>query len=383
MLHPAANRHPKATHQWLLMGVQACRLPALKPLKPSKPLKTLKPLKRLLGMLHPAANSHPKATHQWLLMGRLNNPLACFILQPTATPRPQSMASYGPLKQSLGMLHPAANRHPKATHQWFLMGVQACRLAALKRLKPSKPLKTLKPLKRLLGMLHPAANSHPKATHQWLLMGRLNNPLACFILQPTGTPRPHINSLRRPRLPFASIYTIQTIPQSQINSFFSAFQLAVYYLSLSQRRPWQKTASHRPFDGLLALSSRHWPHSLCKRGKCKHTLSPSQRRPSQKTGSHRPFDGLFALSWRHWPHSLCKRGKCKHTLFPAQRRPLQKTGSHRPFDGLFSLSWRHWPHSLCKRGKCKHTLFPAQCRPWQKTASHRPFDGLFALSWRH
>ena len=33
------------SHQWLLMGVQACRLPALKPLKPSKPLKRLKPLK--------------------------------------------------------------------------------------------------------------------------------------------------------------------------------------------------------------------------------------------------------------------------------------------------------------------------------------------------
>ena len=116
-----------------------------------------------------------------------------------------SMASYGPLKQSLGMLHPAANRHPKATHQWLLMGVQACRLPALKPLKPSKPskpskrskpsksLKTLKPFNRWLGMLHPAANSHPEATHQWLLLGRLNNPLACFILQPTGTPRPHIN----------------------------------------------------------------------------------------------------------------------------------------------------------------------------------------------
>ena len=48
-------------------------------------------------------------------------------------------------------------------------------------------------LKRWLGMLHPAANSHPEATHQWLLLGRLNNPLACFILQPPGTPRPHIN----------------------------------------------------------------------------------------------------------------------------------------------------------------------------------------------
>ena len=136
MLHPAANRHPKATHQWLLMGVQACRLPALKPLKPSKPskpLKTLKPLKRWLGMLHPAANSHPEATHQWLLMGRLNNPLACFILQPTGTPRPHING--------------------------FLWA--------------SKP-----------AVCH---------THQWLLMGRLNNPLACFILQPKGTPRPHIN----------------------------------------------------------------------------------------------------------------------------------------------------------------------------------------------
>ena len=137
------------------------------------------PLKRLLlrfprsnpSRSQPGMNRHPKATHQWLLMGRLNNPLACFILQPTGTPRPHingflwaskpavcqpltlktlqtlqtlktlktltwhasscsqqpprghtSMASYGPLKQSLGMLHPAANRHPKATHQWLLMG---------------------------------------------------------------------------------------------------------------------------------------------------------------------------------------------------------------------------------------------------------------------
>ena len=173
MLPPAANRHPKATHQWLLMGVQACRLPALKPLKPSKPSKPLKTLKTLKTLTWHASScsQQPPRGHT-------------------------SMASYGPLKQSLGMLHPAANRHPKATHQWLLMGVQACRLPALKPLKPSKPskpLKTLKPLKRLLGMLHPAANSHPKATHQWLLMGRLNNPFACFILQPTGTPRPHIN----------------------------------------------------------------------------------------------------------------------------------------------------------------------------------------------
>ena len=41
-----------------------------------------------------------------------------------------SMASYGPLKQSLGMLHPAANRHPKATHQWLLGGVGGTRALA-------------------------------------------------------------------------------------------------------------------------------------------------------------------------------------------------------------------------------------------------------------
>ena len=193
MLHPAANRHPKATHPWLLMGVQACRLPAL---KPSKPLKSLKPLKRWLG------NPPPML---WETLQTLTWHASSCSQQP-----PQghtSMASSGPFQQSLGMLHPAANRHPKATHPWLLMGVQACRLPALKPSKPSKPLKSLKPLKRwlgnpppmlwetlqTLGMLHPAAHSHPEATHQWLLLGRLNNPLACFILQPTGTPRPHIH----------------------------------------------------------------------------------------------------------------------------------------------------------------------------------------------
>ena len=132
MLHPAANRHPKATHQCLLMGVQACRLPALKPLKPLKTLKRLK----------------------------------------TLTTR------HGGPSLPFAMLHPAANRHPKATHQCLLLGVQACRLPALKPLKPLKTLKRLKTLTTCHGgpslpfaMLHPAANRHPKATHQWLLMG--------------------------------------------------------------------------------------------------------------------------------------------------------------------------------------------------------------------
>ena len=237
MLHPAANRHPKATHQWLLMGVQACRLPALKRLKP------LKTLKRTLttchggpslpfAMLHPAANRHPKATHQWLLMGvqacRLPALKPLKPLKPSKTlKRLKTLTTrHGGPSLPFAMLHPAANRHPKATHQWLLMGVQACRLPALKPLKPLKTLKRLKTLTTRHGgpsvpfaMLHPAANRHPKATHQWLLLGvqacrlpalkplkplKPSKPLQpvmgvqacrlpCFILHPTGTPRPHIN----------------------------------------------------------------------------------------------------------------------------------------------------------------------------------------------
>ena len=44
-LSPPGFRKPTGTprpHQWLLLGVQACRLPAPKPLKPLKPLKLFK-----------------------------------------------------------------------------------------------------------------------------------------------------------------------------------------------------------------------------------------------------------------------------------------------------------------------------------------------------
>ena len=86
-------------HQWLLMGVQAC---------PKTP-KTLKTLKT------------PKASRARSIAfsGRSSLPFARDS-PPTGIPRP---------------------------HQWLLMGVQACRLPALKPLKPSKPLKRLKPLK--------------------------------------------------------------------------------------------------------------------------------------------------------------------------------------------------------------------------------------------
>ena len=214
MLHPAANRHPKATHQWLLLGV------------PYNPSWGSKP-----AVCHASSCSQPapKATHQWLLMGVQDCRLpALKRLKPLKTiKRLKTLTTWhGGPSLPFAMLHPAANRHPKATHQWLLMGVQACRLPALKRLKPLKILKRLKTLTTRHGgpslpfvMLHPAANRHPKATHQWLLMGvqacRLPalkplktskglKPLQpvmgvqacrlpCFILQPTGTPRPHIN----------------------------------------------------------------------------------------------------------------------------------------------------------------------------------------------
>ena len=230
MLHPAANRHPKATHQWLLMGVQACRLPALKPLKPLKTLKRLKTLRTHHGgpslpfaMLHPAANRHPKATHQCLLMGvqacRLPalkplKPLKTLKRLKTLTTR------HGGPSLPFAMLQPAANRHPKATHQWLLIGVQACRLPALKPLKPLKTLKRLKTLTTRHGgpslpfaMLHPASNRHPKATHQWLLMGVPYNPAwgskpavchASSCSQPAPQGHTSMASYGRPSLPFAS-----------------------------------------------------------------------------------------------------------------------------------------------------------------------------------
>ena len=167
---PAQAKATPRPHQWLLMGVQACRLPALKPLKPLKRLKPLQPLKFSKSFAErPTAQA--KATprpHPSLLLGgpacrspgvtrfkpfkRFNILLACLIPQPTGTPRP---------------------------NQWLLMGVQACRLPALKPLKPLKPLKRLKPLKplqplKLCESFSECPPAQAKATprpHQWLLMG--------------------------------------------------------------------------------------------------------------------------------------------------------------------------------------------------------------------
>ena len=103
-------------HQWLLMGVQACRLPALQ----LTPLLVGGPAYRSPGVTRFKPIRQPTGTE-----GHINGflwackPAVCQPLNPACRcPKATS------LKHSLGMLHPAANRHPKATHHWLLMGVQ-------------------------------------------------------------------------------------------------------------------------------------------------------------------------------------------------------------------------------------------------------------------
>ena len=116
-------------HQWLLMGVQACRLPALKPLKTLKRLKPLKPLKLCKSFAErpTAGKSYPKAT-SIASSGRFSLPLA----------RRHTLQTLQTLQHSLGMPNPAANRYPKP-HQWLLMGVKPAVCQPLKPLKPLKP----------------------------------------------------------------------------------------------------------------------------------------------------------------------------------------------------------------------------------------------------
>ena len=149
------------------MGVQACRLPSLKRLKPCKTLKTLK----------------------------------------TLTTR------HGGPSLPFAMLHPAANRHPKATYQWLLIGVQACRLPALKRLKPLKTLQTLKTLTtRHGGPSLPFARPARPHINGFLWASK---PAVCQALKTfpwhasscsQQAPQGHtsMSSYGRPSLPFAS-----------------------------------------------------------------------------------------------------------------------------------------------------------------------------------
>ena len=151
---------------------------------------------------------------------RLNILLACPTPQAIGTPRP---------------------------HQWLLMGVQACGWPAWKRLKRLK-IKVI--LKSVLECPTAQAKATPRP-HQWLLMG----VQACRL--------PGVKRLKRLKL------ASKRHPKARSTAAPRPHQLLLCHLSPSQRRPSQKTGFHRPFDGLfaLSLSSRFWPHSLCKRGK--------------------------------------------------------------------------------------------------------------------
>ena len=132
---PTGTPRPQQWLLRLLMGVQACRLPALKPLKPLKRLKPLKPLK-LLKLCHSVWDAQPRSLKPLKLCPSV------WDAQPRRHKLPQ------------GQIHRffSARSMPTGTprpQQWLLrllMGVQACRLPAFKplKLKPLKPLKLLK-----------------------------------------------------------------------------------------------------------------------------------------------------------------------------------------------------------------------------------------------
>ena len=173
--------------QWLLMGVQVCRGPALKRLKGFKPLQLVFLSNRHCGRSslpfarrsqpttpNRAGKSYPKA-RSIASSGRSSLPFARRS-QPTGTPRP---------------------------HQWLLMGVQACRLPAPKRLKPLKPLKRLKPLK-----LSKSVSERPTA-------------------QAKATPRPDPSLLLGGPACRSPGVRSQQAPQGHINGFLWASKPAV------------------------------------------------------------------------------------------------------------------------------------------------------------
>ena len=162
------------------MGVQACRLPALKPLKPLKTLKTtkrlktlktLKTLQKLLGPPNRAGKSYPKAT-SIASSGR---------------------SSHSNFAKASRKAQPRMQKLPQGHIHRFFWAVQpAVRLKRFKLLKLYKIAWHAKPRRQ---------NLYPKARS--------------------------LASSSRPSLLFASLYTLQKVPQGQINGFFAAFKPAV------------------------------------------------------------------------------------------------------------------------------------------------------------
>ena len=68
-------------------------------------------------------------------------------------------------------------------------------------------------------------------------------------------------------------------------------------------RPWHETDCRTRIDGRCALSWHFLLDCRCKMDTGKPNVSLAQHHPSQKICSHRPFGGLFAPSLRHWSHA--------------------------------------------------------------------------------
>ena len=110
-------------------------------------------------------------------------------------------------------------------HPWLFMGVQACRLPALKRSKPLQPLQV-----HFHGFLwaSSAGKSYPKA-RSIAVSGRSSVPFARHS-QPTGIRRPLqwllLGFQRLPSLPFAKPKTLQTskTPKRPLQWLLMGFQ---------------------------------------------------------------------------------------------------------------------------------------------------------------
>ena len=152
------------------MGVQACRLPALKCLKRSKPLKRskhLKPLKPLKGHI----NGTPRPDPLLFLGGpACRSPGICSQRAPKAT----SMASYG---------RPAQAKATPRPDPVLFLGGPACRSPGIRSQRASQG--------HINGFLwaSSAGKRYPKA-RSIAFSGRSSVPLARHS-QPTGIPRPH------------------------------------------------------------------------------------------------------------------------------------------------------------------------------------------------
>ena len=333
-------RHSQRTgiprpHPWLFMGVQACRLPALKRSKPLKPLKG-----HFNGFLW--ASSAGKSPHPWLFMG----------VQACRLPALKRSKPLKPLKGHFNGFLWASNAG-KSPHPWLFMGVQACRLPALKRSKPLKPLKG-----HFNGFLwarsiafsgflwaSSAGKSYPKA-RSIAFSGRSSVPLARHS-QRTGIPRPHpwlfmgVQACRLPALKrskplkplkghFNGFLCASNAGKSPHPLLFMGVQ-ACRLPALKRSKPLKPLKGH--FNGFLWASSagKSYPkaRSIAVSGRSRVPFA----RHSQPTGIPRPLQWLLMDFQRRQklPQSHAFSGRSSVPL----ARHSQRTGIPRPHPWLF------------------------------------------------